>query len=68
VKDQNPCGACYAFAGIIIAAIVQSQSSDPAVIREFIAATRNDKGVVGTYVGFDASGDVIPQWSWPVRR
>ena len=24
-------------------------------------------GVVGTYQGFDAKGDVVPQWDWLVR-
>ncbi len=67
--DPGVLGAfAYDAARIIIAAIVRSQSTDPAVIRDFIAATSNYEGVVGTYVGFDAHGDVIPQWAWLVRR
>jgi len=67
--DPGVLGAfAYDAAGIIISAMVRSQSTSPAVIRDFIAATSNYEGVVGTYVGFDAHGDVIPQWSWLTRR
>ncbi len=66
--DPGVLGAfAYDAAGILIAAIVQSQSTDPARIRDEIAATHNYEGVVGTYTGFDANGDVMPQWSWLVR-
>jgi ABC-type branched-subunit amino acid transport system substrate-binding protein len=54
----------YDAAGIIIAAITQAGSSSPAAIRTTIASTQNYQGVVGTYRGFDAYGDAIPQWTW----
>ena len=54
----------YDAAKIIIAAIDRADSANPAAIRDEIAATANYAGVVGTYKGFDAKGDVIPQWSW----
>jgi len=53
----------YDAAYIIIAAIDRANSTNPAAIRNEIAATSNFAGVVGTYVGFDAKGDVIPQWT-----
>jgi branched-chain amino acid transport system substrate-binding protein len=53
----------YDAANIIMAAIDHADSTDPANIREEIAATNNYQGVVGTYEGFDAKGDVIPQWA-----
>ena len=49
---------------IIVNAIDQADSTNPADIRGAIAATTNYQGVVGTYQGFDAKGDVVPQWSW----
>jgi branched-chain amino acid transport system substrate-binding protein len=49
---------------IILDATVRADSVDPAAIRDAIAATAGYHGVVGTYEGFDAQGDVIPQWSW----
>jgi branched-chain amino acid transport system substrate-binding protein len=54
----------YDAAKIIIAAIDRADSAGPAAIRDEIAATANYDGVVGTYEGFDAKGDVIPQWAW----
>jgi branched-chain amino acid transport system substrate-binding protein len=57
----------YDAARIIIAAIDRAESIVPADIRDEIAAMTNHAGVVGTYIGFDANGDVIPQWAWLVR-
>ena len=57
----------YDAARIIIAAIDRADSINPAAIRNEIAATRDYRGVVGTYQGFDANGDVIPQWAWLER-
>jgi branched-chain amino acid transport system substrate-binding protein len=54
----------YDAAKIVIAAIDRADSTNPAAIRDEIAATANYDGVVGTYEGFDAKGDVIPQWAW----
>jgi branched-chain amino acid transport system substrate-binding protein len=54
----------YDAAQIIIAAIGRAGSTNPDDIRDEIAATTNYQGVVGTYQGFDAKGDVIPQWAW----
>ena len=54
-------------ANIIIAAMDRADSADPAAIRDAIAATADFDGVVGTYEGFDAKGDVIPQWAWLVQ-
>ena len=54
----------YDAARIIIAAIDRAGSADPTAIRDAIAATADYDGVVGTYEGFDAKGDMIPQWSW----
>jgi branched-chain amino acid transport system substrate-binding protein len=51
----------YDAARIIIAAIDRADSINPAAIRDEIAATADYDGVVGTYEGFDAKGDVIPQ-------
>jgi len=51
-------------AQIIIAAIDRADSTNPADIRDQIAATADYDGVVGPYAGFDANGDVIPQWAW----
>lgn len=49
---------------IIIAAIDRSDSNNPSDILDEIADTTNYYGVVGTYEGFDAKGDVIPQLAW----
>jgi branched-chain amino acid transport system substrate-binding protein len=57
----------YDAANIILAAMEHAQSTSPAAIRDAIAATVNYQGVVGTYEGFDAKGDVIPQWAWLER-
>jgi branched-chain amino acid transport system substrate-binding protein len=57
----------YDAAKIIADAIGRAQSTDPAAIRDAIAATAGYQGVVGRYRGFDAKGDVIPQWLWLVR-
>jgi ABC-type branched-subunit amino acid transport system substrate-binding protein len=54
----------YDAANIIIGAIGQAGSTDPQAIRAQIAATKNFKGVVGTYQGFDMHGDVTQQWSF----
>lgn len=67
-SDPGMYGACaYDAAGIIIAAIDRADSTNPAAIRDQIAATEDYEGVVGTYQGFDANGDVIPQWAWLER-
>jgi branched-chain amino acid transport system substrate-binding protein len=62
-------GGAFAYdaARIIVAAIDRADSNDPTLIRNQIAATSNYKGVVGTYQGFYANGDVIPQWAWLER-
>jgi branched-chain amino acid transport system substrate-binding protein len=57
----------YDAANIIIHAIDQADSTNPADIRDQIAATADFDGVVGTYLGFDDNGDVLPIWQWPVR-
>lgn len=57
----------YDGANIIIAAIKRAQSTNPSDIRDAIASTTSYRGVVGTYEGFDAKGDVIPQWAWLER-
>ena len=54
----------YDAAGIAVDAILRAKSIDPQVIRQAIAATPGYQGVVGDYQGFDAIGDVIPQWAW----
>jgi len=48
----------------MISAIAQADSLDPVAIRNQIAATKDYPGVIGTYQGFDANGDTIPQWTW----
>jgi branched-chain amino acid transport system substrate-binding protein len=58
----------YDAANIIVAAIVRAQSTNPADIRNAIASTTNYQGVVGAYQGFNAKGDVIPQWAWLERH
>ena len=57
----------YDAARIIFAAIDRADSTVPTAIRDELAATANHAGVVGTYRGFDANGDVIPQWAWLER-
>jgi branched-chain amino acid transport system substrate-binding protein len=67
-SDPGPFGPFAYDAGrIIIAAIERADSTNRDAIRNQIAATRNYEGVVGTYQGFDACGDVIPQWAWLER-
>ncbi len=67
--DEAMIWGAYAYdaAKIIIAAIGRAQSTDPNDIRDAIASTINYQGVVGIYEGFDAKGDVIPQWAWLER-
>jgi branched-chain amino acid transport system substrate-binding protein len=57
----------YDAARIIIAAIGRANSTAPGDIRAAIAATSRHPGVLGIYSGFDALGDVIPQWAWLER-
>jgi len=57
----------YDAANIIMAAIDNGDSTDPAVIRDEIDATTDFDGVVGLYNGFDDKGDVIPQWGELLR-
>jgi branched-chain amino acid transport system substrate-binding protein len=57
----------YDAARIIMAAIDRADSTNPVAIRSQIAAAKNYEGIVGTYRGFDACGDVIPQWAWLER-
>ena len=52
----------YDAANIVIEAIRRADSTNPADIRDGIAATSNHPGVVGVYQGFDPYGDLIPQW------
>lgn len=54
----------YDAASIVLAAIERAGSTAAADIRAEIAATSNYEGVVGTYIGFDSRGEVIPQWAW----
>lgn len=67
--DEAMAWGAYAYdaANIIIAAIGRAQSTNPNDIRDAIASTTNYQGVVATYEGFDAKGDVIPQWAWLER-
>jgi branched-chain amino acid transport system substrate-binding protein len=55
--------ASYDAANIIMDAIRRANTTDTLAIRDEIAATTNYAGVVGTYQGFDANGDVVPQWA-----
>lgn len=68
--DVAPFYAAFAYdaARIVVASIERAQSTDPADIRDAIAATAGFHGVVGLYHGFDAKGDVIPQWFWLVHH
>ena len=67
--DEATIVAPYAYdaANILINAIVFAQSTDPGDIRDAIAGTANYSGIVGVYEGFDAKGDVIPQWHLLMR-
>jgi branched-chain amino acid transport system substrate-binding protein len=66
--DPDVYGAfAYDAARIIIAAIDRADSTNSLAVRNQIAVTKNHEGVVGTYQGFDARGDVIPQWGWLER-
>ncbi len=58
----------YDAARILLAAIDRADSTDPAAIRDEVANTKDHVGVVGTYEGFDGSGDVSPQWGWLMRN
>jgi branched-chain amino acid transport system substrate-binding protein len=58
----------YDTAGIVVDAIRRAKSIEPDQIRQAIAATPGYSGVVGAYLGFDAKGDVIPQWAWVETR
>jgi branched-chain amino acid transport system substrate-binding protein len=64
--DQADWAGAFAYdaANIIFNAMSRAHSGAPGAIREAISNTANYRGVVGTYVGFDAKGDVIPQWAW----
>ncbi len=68
-EDEAQMWGAFAYdaAKIIIAAIDRADSTGPTAIRDEIAATADYDGVVGAYEGFDAKGDVIPQWSWLER-
>jgi branched-chain amino acid transport system substrate-binding protein len=57
----------YDAAKIILDAIDQADSTDPADIRAAIAGTPEHEGVVGSYQGFDSKGDVLPQWGDMLR-
>jgi len=68
--DEAQMWGAYAYdaAKIILAAIDRADSTNPADIRDAIAASPTYDGVVGTYQGFDAKGDVIPQWGDILRN
>ena len=51
----------YDAVGLIADALKRANTTDTLAIRNQIAATANYTGVFGTYVGFDAYGDMIPQ-------
>jgi branched-chain amino acid transport system substrate-binding protein len=55
--------ASYDAASIVMDAIGRANTTDTVAIRDAIAATANYTGVVGTYQGFDAYGDIAPQWA-----
>ena len=57
----------YDAARIILEAIDRADSTDPADIRDSIAAAPGYEGVVGSYEGFDGKGDVLPQWGDMMR-
>ena len=54
----------YDAANIIIKAIDEADSVDPADIRNSIASTLKHEGIVGDFYGFNPKGDSIPQWMW----
>ncbi|MBN1484792.1 MAG: ABC transporter substrate-binding protein [Chloroflexia bacterium] len=63
--DPGAFGAfAYDDARIILRAIQEAGSVDPGDVRDEIAAAPPYAGIVGDYEGFDALGDVIPQWCW----
>ncbi|MEJ5311428.1 MAG: ABC transporter substrate-binding protein [Anaerolineae bacterium] len=57
----------YDAANMLFDALTRANVPAPSAIRDALAATSNFAGVVGRYQGFDAYGDVIPQWSWIQR-
>ncbi|MFN2283066.1 MAG: ABC transporter substrate-binding protein, partial [Anaerolineae bacterium] len=57
----------YDAAGMVVDALNRAQVPTPAAARDALATTSSYNGIVGTYEGFDAYGDVIPQWSWIAR-
>jgi branched-chain amino acid transport system substrate-binding protein len=63
--DEATALGAYAYdaAQIIIDAIRSADTQASGDVRDEIAATVNYAGVVGTYQGFDAHGDVVPQWA-----
>jgi len=62
---ENPYIAfAYDAANIVIEALQRAGYGSPSAIRNEIAATQDFDGAVGSYVGFDEYGDVIPQWAW----
>ncbi|RLC60754.1 MAG: hypothetical protein DRI48_11560, partial [Chloroflexi bacterium] len=52
----------YDAAQIILAAIDRADVTDTLAVRDEIATMAGHEGVVGFYEGFDAQGDVVPQW------
>ena len=54
----------YDAAQIIIYAIQSADSAIPADILLALHNYGNYSGIVGQYYGFDAKGDVLPQWMW----
>lgn len=65
-QPNNPGSAApfaYDAANIIMDSIRRANTTDTIAVRDALAATTNFSGVVGVYQGFDAAGDVIPQWS-----
>ena len=54
----------YDAAQILINAIQAADSAIPADILLALQNVGSHSGVVGQYYGFDAKGDVLPQWMW----
>ncbi len=54
----------YDAAQILINAIQAADSANPADILAALQNAGSHSGVVGEYFGFDAKGDVLPQWMW----
>lgn len=54
----------YDAAHMIINAIQTADSTNPADILTAMHNAGSHSGVVGEYYGFDAKGDVLPQWMW----